>query len=489
MAIPPEIFILPTGEGATLQQKIQQVVSEAIALGRCVTGEKMPSSRRLAEHLGVARITVTLAYNELVSNDYLVSRGRSGYYVSDSAPRRPSFVRFPSPARSSVDWQSKFCDRVARQVEISRPPNWRDYRYPFIYGQSDADLFDHGNWRSCSLKAVGRRDFDTLATDHYERDDPMLIEFILRHILPRRGITARPEEILITMGSQNALWLAAELFLGPRRKAVVENPCYPGQRQILSQRGCEIEAIDVDREGLPPDRIPSDADVVFVTPSYHCPTNATMPPHRRQQLLERAMRDDFVVIEDDYEFEVSIIKSPAPALKSLDQSGSVINVGSFSKSLFPGLRLGYLVAPQEVVQEARALRSLVLRHPPSHVQRTVAYFLSLGHFDAQLARLSRSFRKRRSIMEECLRHHGLLSPQADSLGGSSFWLRAPDSIDTSALSFELRKKSVLIEPGRAFFAPDRSDLSWYRMAYSSIPANRIEPGIALIAEALETRLH
>lgn len=485
MAIPPEIFLLPPHRDATLQQKIQQVVSEAIVSGRCAVGERMPSTRRLSDHLNVARITVTLAYNELVANEYLISRGRSGFYVADTAPKRPTFDHLASPAQEQVQWSRKFYQKFSDHFEISRPPNWRDYRYPFIYGQSDADLFDHRNWRACSLRAVGRRDFDTLATDHYQRDDPMLVEFILRQILPRRGIVARPEEILITLGSQNALWLVVEMLLNRRRKAVIENPGYPGLRQILVPKRCAIEAIDVDEDGLPPDLIPPDTDVVFTTPSHHCPTNVTMPLDRRLALLAQAARDDFVIVEDDYEFELSFLKSPSPALKSLDQSGAVIYVGSFSKSVFPGLRLGYMVAPQEVITEARALRSAVLRHPPSHVQRTVAYFLSLGHFDAQLARQSRSFRKRRAAMEEALAKHRLLPARRNDFGGSSFWLEAPKGIDTSQLAYDLRRESVLIEPGHAFFAPDKADHRHYRLAYSSIPAGRIESGIDLIADMMQ----
>lgn len=484
MAIPPEMFLLPGGREATLQQQIQQVVAEAIVAGRCLTGEKMPSSRRLAAHLGVARITVTLAYTELVANDYLTSRGRSGYFVAETAPRRPTFAAVAPEHTSSVDWAAKLGRRVKRRDPIFRPPNWRDYRFPFIYGQSDATLFDHRNWRACALRAVGRRDFDMLAMDHYQRDDPMLVEYILRHILPRRGINARPEEIMITMGAQNALWLTAQAILGQGRVAVLENPGYPGLREVLDQVQCTTRAIDVDGDGLPPDLIPPEADVVFTTPSHHCPTNVTMPLERRRAILDRARRNGFVIVEDDYEFEVSFFKSPYPALKSLDEAGSVVYVGSFSKSLFPGLRLGYVVAAPPLIEELRALRWVVLRHPPSHIQRTVAYFLSLGHFDAQLARLSRTFSRRRTLMEDSIRAAGLQHSGHEVHGGSSFWMQAPDAIDTGALALALQQKSVLIEPGTAFFASERPDYRHFRLAYSSISTKRIEEGVALIAEAI-----
>ncbi|WP_298818166.1 PLP-dependent aminotransferase family protein [uncultured Roseibium sp.] len=488
MAIPAETFFLRPDTETSLQQQIQQLVVEAILSGRCLPGERMPSSRKLAEHLGVARITVTIAYTELVSNEYLISKGRSGYYVAQNAPSRPKFNLPDQSENTGIDWSRTLGQRFLAHVPVMRPQNWRDYKYPFIYGQSDPRLFDHHNWRNCALKAVGRKDFDILATDYYERDDPMLVEFILRQILPRRGITARPEEILITMGAQHALWITAQILLTQRRTAVIENPCYPGLRQILNQTRCNTISIDVDNAGLPPEKLPDSLDVVFTTPSHHCPTNATMPVSRRHRLLELAAEGGFVIVEDDYEFEISFLKSPSPALKSLDPTGCVIYVGSFSKSLFPGLRLGYIVASEPFIREARALRSLVLRHPPGLIQRTAAYFLSLGHYDAQIARMGRIYRKRRSIMEQSISEERLSLTTQGTFGGSSFWMKAPDGIDSTKLAMSLRQDGVLIEPGSAFFAAEEEDPGHYRLAYSSIASAHIPDGISLIGQKIkETR--
>lgn len=485
MAIPPEIFLLPQNSNATLQQQIQQMVAEAIVSGHCAANEKMPSSRRLAEHLSLSRTTVTLAYAELVSNGYLESRDRSGYFVASSAPTLPVFTATQIPETAGVDWDLKLAQRPQSRSDILRPPNWSDYRFPFIYGQSDPDLFDHLNWRTCALRAVGRKDFDTLTHDHYQNDDPMLVEYILRYILPRRGIRAHPDELLITLGGQNALWMIAQLLLSDGQNAIVENPCYPGLRKIFDQMRYVATSIDVDQDGLPADLIPTGADVVFTTPSHHAPTNVTMPLERRQAVLNRAEQDGFVIVEDDYEFEMTYTSPPAPALKSMDEVGRVIYVGSFSKSIFPGLRLGYVVAAKPLIRAMRELRSVVFRHPPSHIQRTTAYFLSLGHYDSQITRMARVFGKRRAIMEQCIRDFGLTPDVRNVNGGSSFWMRAPDGVDTTQLAVDLRKKSVLIEPGNAFFAHRSPDKSHYRLAYSSIHANLIRDGIALVAEAIE----
>lgn len=484
MAIAAETFFLVPGALGTLQQQIQQTVAESIVSGRFRPGEKLPSSRRLAQHLGISRITVTLAYTELVAGDYLRARGRSGYYVSETAPKQPEFAPVHIPRREVVDWARITGTRFSRQLFFSRPPDWRSYPFPFIYGQADATLFDHQNWRQCALRALGMREFESLTADFYERDDPMLIEYIARAILPRRGISARPEEILLTLGAQNALWLSAQVLLGPRRTAAMENPCYPGLRSVLGQTSCRTVSVDVDDQGLPPEALPEGVDVVFTTPSHHCPTNATLPMARRIALLQRAAREDFLIVEDDYEFEMSFFKPSLPALKSLDEEGRVVYVGSFSKSLFPGLRLGYLVGAEPFIREARALRAAVLRHPPGHTQRTVAYFLSLGHYDALLNRVAQAYKRRRLAMDEAIRAEGLTQGGPGGFGGSSFWMTAPEGVDTEALALSLRRKGVLIEPGRLFFAPEAAPPNTYRLAYSSIPNTRIAEGIGLIGTAL-----
>ncbi len=484
MALPVETFFLKPDAEGTLQTQIRQLVAEGILAGRFRPGEKLPSSRKLAEHLGVSRITVTLAFTELLADDYIVAHGRSGYFVSENAPEPPNFPA-KAPETSSVDWSRAIGQRFTSDQMYNKPSDWAKYRYPFVYGQADPLLFDAANWRLCALEALGRKDFDALTADYYDCDDPKLLDFIARQTLPRRGILAKPDEILLTLGAQNALWLTAQVLLTQRRTAAIEDPCYPALRSILEQSRCHLHTIPVDGDGLPADDLPPDTDVVFTTPSHHCPTASTMPMSRRHALLEKAARDDFLIVEDDYEFEMSFIKPPSPALKSLDKDGRVIYVGSFSKSLFPGLRLGYLVGPAPFIREARALRASVLRHPPGHIQRTVTYFLSRGHYDALVRRMSRAFHDRRTTIDRAVNDHGLTVAGRGSFGGSSLWMRAPDHIDTRVLAQRLVEKSVLIEPGHAFFGDPTPPQNYYRLAYSSIAAPQITEGISLIARAIK----
>lgn len=485
MAIPVENFFLDNTTPGTLQTRVQQMIASGILSGRFEQGEKLPSTRKLAEYLGVSRITVSLAFTELQSNDYLISKDRSGFYVSKNAPPPPSFSE-KIGVRDTVDWSKMIGQRFSIENWPAKPQNWSSFPFPFIYGQTDPSLFDHSNWRQCALMALGAKDFSSLTSDYYDQDDIELIEFILRHSLPRRGITASTDQVLVTMGAQNALWLATQVLLNQRRTAAIENPSYPPLRDILDQSRCHVKAVNLDHYGLIPDQIPKETSVIFTTPSHQCPTTITMPLNRRQQLLETASKLDALVVEDDYEFEISSKKSASPALKSLDSDGRVIYVGSFSKSLFPGLRLGYLVGSAPFISEARALRASVLRHPPGHIQRTAAHFLRLGHYDALINRMAKQYSIRRSTMAAAIKKYQLeIAGNSSPEGGSSFWMKAPKDLDTEILAKSLMKNGVLIEPGKNFFAPPNQLENYYRLAFSSINEKKIEGGIKLVADLIK----
>ena len=484
MPLVEDTFFLDPNFQGSLQSQIQQIVASAILSGRFQAGEKLPSSRKLAAHLGISRITVTLAYNELVADDYISSATRSGYYVSETAPMVPLEAIKGEMVEDKVDWLQAVQRDFTGGKTVKKARDWRKYPYPFISGQPDPMLFNQASWRLCALQALGKKEFDSLTSDYAEHDDPELINFIARHTLPRRGILARPEQILVTVGAQNALWMVAQILLGEGTAAAYENPGYYSLRQILRHSGCVRYPVAIDDDGLPPDSLPEDFDVLFTTPSHQCPTTATMPMRRRHELLKLAGEKGFLIVEDDYEFEMSFLKAPSPALKSLDKDGRVIYVGSFSKSLFPGLRLGYIVGSEPFIEQARALRSAVLRHPPGHIQRTTAYFLGLGHYDAMIKKTRNVFHKRRQVMEDALRTTDLKIAGGASFGGSGFWVEAPMGVDTEALSSYLLSKGVIIEAGGPFFEGEDAPTNFFRLAYSSIPSEKIPEGIARIQQAL-----
>lgn len=482
------IFFLDRSSRVGLQAQIREIVVSAVLSGRLHPGAQLPSTRKLADYLNISRITVTLAYQELASQGYVEAASRSSYRVAGNPPTSGLEAASPHAGTDVVDWSSKLRSTFIVAKQMRKPLDWRRYPYPFLYGQMDTTLFDLTAWRDSARRALAREDFELMAGDFAAADDVQLVNYIYSRTLPSRGIRATPDEILVTVGAQNALWIVTQLLLRPGTHAVCENPCHPDMSASLKLSGAQVTAVDVDKEGLPPEALPQNIDAVFVTPSHHSPTGATMPVERRARLLEAAAKNDFIIVEDDYEFEMSFLAPPSPALKAFDRSGRVFYIGSFSKSLFPGLRLGYLVAPAPVIREARALRALMLRHPPGHLQRTAAYFLALGHHDAVLHRMRSEYHKRHMVMAEALKREGLVIAGSSAFGGTSFWIEGPEGLDADLLMNELRQDGVLIETGSPFFPADDGPCRFFRMGYSSIPRSRIDEGIVRTAARIKQLL-
>jgi GntR family transcriptional regulator/MocR family aminotransferase len=212
-----------------------------------------------------------------------------------------------------------------------------------------------------------------------------------------------------------------------------------------------------------------------------------MPLARREALLAWAQARDRILIEDDYEIELGFEGRAQPSLKSLDRSGHVIYVSSLSKTLAPGIRLGYIVGSRELVREARALRRLMLRHPAANNERSVALFLAMGYHDALLRRLRQTYAERAQIVATALARHLPYVAFRTVAGASSFWLKFPDGVDTRALAAAAERNGVLIEPGDVFFAADSVGKSaprnYARLGFASIATERIEPGLATLAAA------
>ncbi len=487
MRISVDQFFLDRQSGIGLQAQLREKIAEAILSRRFTPGQRLPSSRRLADHLGIARITASLVYQDLVADGYLNAAPRSGYFVAPDAPGLMASGRnVPASKDETVDWDKWIKTRVGTMRLMHKPNDWRAYPYPFIYGELDSDLFPHDVWRDCARRAWGKREFDQVAGDFRTSDDGRLTDYICSHSLPSRGIVVRPDQVLVTLGAQNGLWLAIQLLAAarPGLRVAIEDPGYPDLREALKMAGCRIVPVPVDGEGLPPDLIPEGIDLVCVSPSHQAPTGATLPMARRRRLLQLAEERDFLILEDDYDFEMSFLRPTKPALMSEATSGRVIHVGSFSKSLFPGLRLGYLAASARFIEEARCLRRLVMRHPPGSTQRTTAHFLALGHYNAHVQRLRQAFRKRRGVMVEALGKARINSLGASEFGGAAFWVEGPKDLDATQLAVDLREEGVLIEPGEVFFASPDGPRNYFRMAYSSIPSERIAEGVARVARHL-----
>ena len=276
--------------------------------------------------------------------------------------------------------------RPSELKSLKIPADWRTKRYTFVYGQHDRFLFPISNWRKCSRDSLSLHDVHDWTVDYVDADDPMLLEEFRCRVLPRRGFSAGADEILITLGAQQALFLVAQLLLRPGVTIAVEDPCYGDARNIFKFFGANILPIPVDRYGMiVDDRLAAGCDIVYVTPSHQSPTTVTMSAERRRSLLAMVRKHDLVLIEDDYDTESRFGQSTNCALKSFDEDGRIVYVASLSKLLSPGLRVGFLVGSRMLIEELRMLRRLNIRHPPANNQRTIALFLRGGHYEALLS--------------------------------------------------------------------------------------------------------
>lgn len=479
-----QLFHLSPESGTSLQSQLREMMVRAILGGHILPGSAVPSCRQLAKQLGVARNTVVLAYQHLVDEGYLVARERSGYYVNQDilAGRVSADAAEPrSGDMFAPEWSERLRTTPSHWRQIVKPKDWLEYPYPFIYGQCDLALFPVADWRECSRRALSVGAIRGWARDSVDSDDPELLEQIHTRLLPRRGVWASPDEILITVGAQHALYLLASLLFSDDTAVGIEDPGYVDARTIFRMTAARVIGLPVDESGLAADEKLDVCDYVYVTPSHQSPTTVTMPLERRHQLLARSVDSDFVIIEDDYESEFNFMGQPTPALKSLDHSNRVVYVGSLSKTLAPGLRLGYMVGPKELIDEARALRRLMLRHPPANNERAVALFLSLGHHDSLVRRLSHAYKERWQVMGEALARHLPESARMPAFGGTSYWVKGPADLDARVLSERAADRGILIEPGDVFFFSDDPPRNFFRLGFSSIPVDRIEPGIEILA--------
>jgi len=486
------LFERESAPNLSLQGRVRQMLVSAILSGHLPPGTPVPSSRQLADQLRIARNTVVFAYQQLVSEGYLVSRERSGHFVCDSVMQghsgsvpeeAPALPEADAPQR--VRWEERLRFRPSRQRNITKPQDWQKQPYPFVYGQFDPDLFPTAEWRECCIKALSVLDIRSWAPDLITHDDPALIEQIRTQVLPRRGVWADAEEIVITVGAQHALYLLADLLVNEDTVVGMEDPGYPDARNIFASHTRNLLPMPVDERGLCTGTHLLGCDYLFVTPGHQCPTTVTLSMERRESLLALARQADSMIIEDDFESESRWGEGAIPALKSQDRDGRVIYVGSLAKSFAPGLRIGYIVAPRELTRELRALRRLMLRHPSAYIQRAFSLFISLGHHHSLLRKQSQAYQRRGAELAQALARYLPDFTPTPITGSSSCWLEGPPWLNAADLSEAALAEGVVVEPGDVFFM-DGADAprNFLRVGFTSIRPELIGPGIEKLAQVV-----
>ncbi|HRD76045.1 MAG TPA: PLP-dependent aminotransferase family protein, partial [Hyphomicrobiaceae bacterium] len=372
--------------------------------GRISAGARLPSTRSLADDLGVSRATVVLAFEQLVSEGYIEGRRGSGMYVADDLPEQALQVRAPTAAKSAA----------TRMPPVPMPGPHR----PFQPGASDGQLFPHQEWSRLLYRSWRSPPSALLGTiDPFGW--PPLREAIARHLHEWRGIACGAHQILITGGTADATELVAHTAFAPGAVLHIEDPGYPTLRYTLESLGFRVYPVPVDDDGFDIARAAAlgTAAGAIIAPSRQFPLGATLPVGRRLQLLDWASAEHAFLVEDDFDSEYRYLGSPLPALMSLDRHGRTIYIGSFSKVLSPALRLGFVVLPEALIERAR--RHLAERGTLASLvaQPALAEFIASGQYATHIRRTRRIYARRmQALMASAPRLAGLLDLKPTSAG-------------------------------------------------------------------------
>jgi GntR family transcriptional regulator / MocR family aminotransferase len=384
------------GKGA-LYEQLTRALKRGILGGHLGGGSKLPATRDLANDLGVSRNTVLTAYELLCTEQLAMARGGSGTYVAHNMGPRTS----PS-ASHAVGPQSRYAARTRRlgptMLARTQPP----VRYDLHCGEPLLSPALASGWRNELGKAAMHTElrYTTL------QGLAALRQAICDHIARRRGVLANPDDIVIVSGTQQALSLVARVLLDDNHRAVIEDPRYELAFQTLRAHGCRIVPVRTDEDGLVTNELPTTSvRLVYVTPSHQFPSGSTMSLPRRMELLAYASERRCWILEDDYDGEFRFDSKPIPALRSLDVRDRVIYVGSFSKIVFPALRLGYVVCPKALVDDLVAAKKLDDLGCPAIEQAAMAEFIKSGRLERHLRRGTAELRRRRNCLIDGIRSH------------------------------------------------------------------------------------
>ena len=449
------------GARPTLQDQLARQIRERITSGDLAPGDSLPSTRDLASELKVSRNTAVYAYERLMSEGYLESASRAGIFVSRSITI-PRETKRTAPAKRVSTRTAK----PAAQFHLTAPR-------PFRPCQPDVGLFPLLTWNRMRGRALRREGRNLL---HYQASCvaglPALRENVATYLRDHRGVRCDSHQVVITSGSQQALFLLASLLLKSRDQVYVEDPGYVEARLACLNAGARIVPGPIDEQGLRlPDPDSGRVSLVYTTPSRQFPTGVSLSLARRLALIDYAARNRSWIIEDDYDSELRYGAAPLPSLQSLDTSGRLIYTGTFSKVLFPSLRLGYVVVPDELLDRFIELKHLSDDHLPLLDQATLALFLESGAFYSHIRRCRREYSARHELFLSLFERSDLPLTFDHTDGGMNVLGYLPEGSDDAACSQALQEAGFDV-PALSHYAiePSRPGLVF---GFTAFPAERL----------------
>lgn len=466
-----------------LYQQIYTYLRQNILTGSLAPETRLPASRQFAQDLGVNRITIESAYSELESDGLIFSRVGSGTYVMKQNP-------LPNLPKADPDlpwpiWQQDIQEMNAKNVRVSPEAMLKTAGHPhpisFAGGVGDSYLFPLEDFSRVIRNIIHRDGMASLGYGEYNGYGPL--RSTIAQVLANQGVSTRPENILVTGGSQQALSFVSQVLLKPGDTILVESPTYPGALDLFRAQRLKIVGVPVDAQGMQVEKLETllqqyHPRLIYTIPNFQNPTGSCLSNQRRRLLINLADRYNVPILEDDFVGDLRYEGRPQPALKSLDPGGRVIYTGTFSKMLMPGLRVGYLVADGPVYTSLVDCKRANDLSTSSLLQRALEAYVTVGRYQAHLRRSCAIYRKRRDAMQQAIRRY--LPPETHTIlpqGGLYFWVRLPQSLSSTELLARACEEGVAFAPGEMFF-PDGADCGCYmRLNFVMCTPEDIDEGL------------
>lgn len=473
-----DIHIILTGR-KNLSGEIYRQLRQAITEGRLKPGDCLPASRDLALSLQVSRTTVTVAYDRLAGEGFVNTRVGAGTYVGGQiAPesQKTRRARVHSSLRPRAIWDSIYVSNA-----FAKPA-----QFDFRTGLPDASLFPHETWRRFLNREL-RREAMSMGVYAHAAGHRLLREAIARHIAISRGVKTSLDDVTITSGAQQAIDIIVRVLLEPRDEIAMEDPGYTAPKLLFKSLGLRVRGVPVDEQGIVVDALPRSARLVYVTPSHQYPLGVTMSLPRRLALLDWAARNNAAIVEDDYDSEFRFEERPIEPLQTLDTTGRVIYVSSFSKTLLPTLRLGFIVTPRPCTHAVHRAKYVTDWHTSMLAQAALARFISDGSFAHHVRKMNRVYRERHELVKnalskDCADHLDII-PSVAGLHMSAL-ARFASSEEVDHILHRAAERSVAVQ-SLSRCAVHETKRSGLMIGYGAIATAEIQEGLHRLRECFD----
>lgn len=489
----PFITVPLESNGVPLYRQLYEKLRRAILSGQLPAKSQLPSSRALAEQLAISRMTVVNAYEQLLAEGYIKGKSGSGTYVASVLPEDLLEIK-DKKRRQQDNTAAKRQTTLSRRGRLLTATNLANLRAradknftAFHYGLPAMDAFPFDVWSRLVTRRLQKMSASLFGSGNPAGFEP-LRRAVAAYLQTARAVKCEPEQVIIVAGAQQALALIAQVLIDEKDVVWMENPCYLGARNVFAASGAKIVSVLIDREGFDLRfalKENKNARLVCVTPSHQFPLGTVMSLSRRLALIEWARANNAWIIEDDYDSEFRYSGRPLASLQGLDEDGRVIYVGTFSKTIFPALRLGYMVVPENLVDVFAAARALLDSHSPSIDQAVLTDFIEEGHFARHVRRMRLLYAERQAALVEAAKKDlaGLLDVSADEAGMHLIgWL--PEGVSDKIVSENAAKQGIEVAPLSAYSSEPLLQRGGLLLGYTAFSAGQIRNGVERLAKAL-----